>query len=251
MKKTALDEDALLYQKRDERPDRERLRDMSFGEKLGFLKDYYLLPALVVLAVAAGVIYTVRTMTRPVKQPWIYIALINAVLDEETSEDLENRLTEFYQKEAEAAEDADLSSRDSANIEFPFDLDRYSDMMRFQTYAAAGQIDLILASEDVFAEQAGRGVLLNLEEVLSREELEEHEKSLLYTAGYNDELEDETEPDAAVGTGEILPYGVRIPENSILGSVTKTIENPVIGILPSTNHMEDAKACLRLLLKTE
>ena len=247
MKKTALDEDAILYQKRDERPDLERLKDMPLRGKIGFLKDYYLVPALAVLAVLAGTVYMIWSMTRPAKAPWIYIAVIDGILEEETKEDLKNRLTDYFLEKAEAAGE-DTRKRDAAMVEDNYYLDDYSGMMRFQTHAAAGEIDLILASQDVFADQAGRGVLVDLSTVLDGQKLAASEKNLLYTAGFNEDIEDEEDPDAGVGKGGILPYGVRITEECALGAVCAAVEDPVIGIMPSSKHMEEAGEYLEYLL---
>ena len=57
-KKTSLEEEASIYQKRqDDIPERERLKQMSGKEKRQHFKTYYLPTLLVVLAVSGVIFY--------------------------------------------------------------------------------------------------------------------------------------------------------------------------------------------------
>lgn len=54
-KKTALGDDSVLYQKRDDSFGRKDLKSLTRKQKLQYFKDYYLMKVVVVLAVLIAV----------------------------------------------------------------------------------------------------------------------------------------------------------------------------------------------------
>ena len=61
-KKTALDDDSILYQKRDDTIGKKDISSLSGRQKLQYFKDYYLkfcILAVVLIAIGANLVYTI------------------------------------------------------------------------------------------------------------------------------------------------------------------------------------------------
>ena len=61
MKKTALDDDAYLYQKREEKTEKEKWSEMNRHQRMQYFLDYYLVKLLVFTGIILAVVLFVWT----------------------------------------------------------------------------------------------------------------------------------------------------------------------------------------------
>ena len=86
-KKTALDDSASIYQRREEKTERAKWKELKgFKAKWEHFRAYYLLKTFIWVCVIAFVGYAVYEMLAPEKERLLYVSILDAViLDTEIS----------------------------------------------------------------------------------------------------------------------------------------------------------------------
>lgn len=240
MKKTALDDNAAIYQA-DTQTRRQKWEQMDAAQKIQYFCNYYLMKTLAAAALCGVVIFLAYTIFfRPRERYALRVAVVDEVLDRKAREALERELTEYM-------------GLDEADGQILIDDSFYMSedgLSKLEVYLSAQAIDVIIAGEDVFRQFAGYGFYQDLEEILPQELCARCSADFAEAAGY---LELETETDGFVdretGQGEALPYGVRLGEESRwhtkVGAQTK---QAVFGIAQGTKNKERACQFLEFIL---
>ncbi|MBO7649698.1 MAG: hypothetical protein J6S79_03030 [Lachnospiraceae bacterium] len=160
-KKTTLDDDAEIYKVGTERSDgksaRQHWKELSRKGKWDYFVTYYLWKIALVLVVCALIGYMVYAAVRPKKDPLVYLAVIDSVLEAD-------RLNIYFE---------DLS-REIDGGKHPISVDTRltssvlttQDMGAISTYIYAGDLDIMVAVEAALTSYAKSGMLCDLSETL-------------------------------------------------------------------------------------
>lgn len=240
MKKTALDDDAYLYQKREEKTEKEKWSEMNRHQRMQYFLDYYLVKLLVFTGIILAVVLFVWNFISKSKEDTVlYVAVVDEVLQTEGTEKLKEELTEYL--------GADGKYR-KIIIDDSFYMDD-GGLEKLEVYLYNKQIDVVIADEAVYKELAGYGFFQDISTVpgVSSKYADLYVKA----AGYKDEDTDKDTDsfgDHSTAKGEELPYGVDISASRISDIKTK-IQMPVLSIAQGAENMENAVKLLDFIYK--
>lgn len=222
-KKTALDDDSLLYQKRDESFGKKDTSSMSKKEKAGYFKDYYLRTVLIaaaVLILAGSVIYT--TLFRH-QESILGIAFIDEAYAADTT-GLNDHLRDFYEL-TDKNEYLDISN---------YNLSDYTSQIKFSTLTSGQAIDIVFVDEDNFEKYSQMGYFADLSELLPPELYEKIKSRIIESS------EVETDQQGNITeTYPAAPHGINISGNSLYKDFGGMAENVIIGVVANTEHQEN------------
>lgn len=161
-KKTKLSENAEIYQIRTEQSEKEKLREMSFKEKVSYLWEYYRMHAFVFILVVAITSSVVYNIVKPKIETKLYAAMINNVITEEYLDQLEIKFAEHLELDP-AAEKIELNPQFQfgGSPEYTMNLKQV-----LTTYVAAQDVDIIIAPESEFSEYALYGYMSTISDLL-------------------------------------------------------------------------------------
>lgn len=222
-RKTILDDDASLYNKKHDVVTKEDLKNLTFKQKLAYYKDYYLKITIVVLIVSilAGMLLNETIFNR--KNCIMSVGFLNEyqILNTDgMNEALENLL----QPE---------SKNDYANVTY-YDLDQYNMNMAYVTHTATGGLDIVICSKEEFEFNAGRGLLMDLTELLPAETYEKLSDSILESRIVEEDYET-----GEVTYGEYQPLGIDITGSKVLSEFGGIGETPVLCVIVTTPNADN------------
>lgn len=228
-KKTVLDDSASIYQKREEKSDRAKWRELKgFKAKWEHFKAYYLLKTFIWGCVAALLVYAGYSILRPKKEQVLYVAIMDAAVMNDEKEELQAGYNEYLGIDEETQEsifDNTMMVSDTRNT--------YS-MQKLMAHAFAGEIDVIIASESKF--QGWAGVMFRpLSEQLPADLYEKLSDRFCYAS-----LTDE---DGNVTEG---PYGLYVTDLFTGSAANK--EPLVLGICGNSSNEKNAEEFIRYIL---
>ena len=93
-KKTRLDDDAAIYQQRDNRTEKVKLRDMPWDKRISHLWEYYKYHAILTIVFVAFVSYTIYSFVKPKVEIKLYTAIINNTIQPQIWDDYQSTLIE-------------------------------------------------------------------------------------------------------------------------------------------------------------
>ncbi len=157
-KKTALDDDAAIYQRSRDTVTKEEIKNLSFRQRIGYYKDYYLKITLVIIAAAVIVISVLNTTIFNRSECRLSLCFLNGTLPAQSEE-----MDSFFEEQIGLESKNDFMRSDT------YALDNYQMDMAYRTRLLAGAIDLIICPHDVFLEQSGQGLFCDLRELLPEE----------------------------------------------------------------------------------
>ncbi|SHO54067.1 hypothetical protein [Anaerocolumna xylanovorans] len=232
LKDSTLDDNAAIYATREEKSEKQKLKEMNFKEKVSYLKDYYLtktLIGLVALGLAAYFIYTVVT---PKPETLLDAAIVNYAFSDgaidKVHEDLNKLLVKDPKKE-NIMVDASFYLGDGSNpSEFTI-----GSMQKLQTFMSTGEIDVIIAPESVFQTYATADFLSKLTDVLPTELLTTLSDSIFNSA---------TDNNAVSGA-----YGIYLDNTALFKDLSIASDRPVLGILVNSKHQDNGVAFIKYL----
>lgn len=142
-KKSTLDDDASIYQKKEERDDaktaKQKWAALNGAEKRQYFKDYYMKPLLVGAFILILVVYAVYTSVRDNATTKFYLAVMSEYyMDNEAMEAHLETLEEHWQfsKRERAVYSTDLSLSDSASLS------------TFVTHLYAGSLNAVIGTKE-------------------------------------------------------------------------------------------------------
>jgi len=157
-KKTALDDDAAIYQRtqatESAKSERQKLSELTFRGKMRYLWDYYALKAFIGLAVAGILIAILVLALKPRPEVVTYVSFLDCPwADSEMTAYAEELLDtlQIDKSKNEISIDTKLSAYDS------------NDRMALSTYLYANTIDILLCSRDTLEQMAQNGALIPLD----------------------------------------------------------------------------------------
>ena len=161
-KQTKLGEDAALYQPRQERTEKEKLRNMTMGKRVSYLWEYYKLHALVGIIAIAFVSYVIYHYATPKVEPQFYAAIVNNSIPTEVLDQYSVDFEKMLELNPE-------TEKVMLNYNFYFNGDgEYAMNMRqaLSMYVAAQEVDVIIAPESEFKDFAYYGFMTKLSDAL-------------------------------------------------------------------------------------
>lgn len=217
----------------------QKWKELSGKQRWQYFKDYYLVATCVIAVIlifAGNLIWT--CFFKPEEKTILYTAVIDDSLDEEVTEQVTGELEELFGADGKSEQvffDDGLYLEDSNSL------------MKLQVYISCGQIDVMIMDEEDFIDYAGNGTFVSLDE-LTEEDLEaKYGQKYVYAAGYL-ETDEVTLEDNETGQGEVKAYGISLAGNEkYMEMASGYIENPVLGIVGSSENIENALGFLDYL----
>lgn len=230
-KKTVLDDDASIYQKREEKTDRAKWKELNgFKEKWEHFKDYYLMKTVLWVCAIAFVGYMIYEMVAPEPERVLYVAILDTVVMNDEMQELQDGYGEYVSFDEESQ---DMVFDNTFQISNSLDA---SSAQKFTVHAYSGDIDILIAKESVLRQYAGV-YLLPLSQQLPADLYEELSELYCYAS-----------PQEEDGTwGEEQPYGIYISD-FVEGSPNYN-EPIVLAICGNSGRVENAVAFVRYLLE--
>lgn len=213
-------------------------KNMTWKQKLGYFKDYYLFHTLCIAAAAAvGILLIWHFLLRD-DEVALYVAVVNESLETEDEEKLRVNLGQALGLDAD-----DIMVDDGFYLEG-------DGLNKLEIYLKNSQIDVLIADREDYELLCGFGFLKDLRQVCDSGVLEGCREQLVYAAGYL-ESEEISFEDHETGQGERLTYGFDMAGTDFCSSICNALENPVIGVAENTKHADMAVRCIRWLLGEE
>ena len=232
-KQTKLSDSAEIYQQRVEQSEKEKLRDMSFQEKIGYLWEYYRLHALFTIIAIAIVAYAVYEIVTPEIETRLYAAVIDNPVEPTVLEEYTAQFTEHLQLDPE-------KEKVVINPQFYFAADgEYAMSMRqvLVTYVAAQDVDIIIAPKSEFESYSYYGYMHSLSDLLPTD-LYSKLSDYFYIGTQEDN------PDEKV-------YGIYLTEAALFKNNERVSEdNPyILGVIGNSRRTENSVELIRYLFR--
>lgn len=214
--------------------------EMDRQQKIQYLKDYYLLPAVGVILLIAVAVSLIWHVARPRTENLLYAAVIDESLDEK-------KLAQV------TADMSDLLGADGKRKTVQIDDSFYvkdGALDKLQVYLHSQQIDVVILNRELFEEYAGYGYFESLDEVTEEDLEKKYGESYQYAAGYKEDDEVSFE-DHETGQGEVKPYGISLSGDNRFTEMSEYIKNPVFAVAVGTKNPENALKFLEYLMDNQ
>lgn len=228
------------------RAEREAIKHGTPKQKYQYFKDYYRMPLIIFVLSAVFIGLLVYNFVSG-KDSAFYAAMLNCSPFEEN---------EWFPDEYAETAGIDLDDYEiTFDTEFYFKLNSndentYFTTQKHETYAGAGQLDVMLGSGDEFAYFANSVLFKDLREVLSVEQLERYEPYFYYidTAIFEslsgldfdpDNIPDPKDPESMT---DPVPVAIYVDGSNALNKAYyfKNVEDGIaLGIYVNTSHLDN------------
>ena len=213
--------------------------EMDRQQKIQYLKDYYLFPALAAVILIAIAISLIWHIAKPRSENLFYAAVIDESLDEkklETAvEDMSSLLGADGKKKTVQIDDS-FYIKDGA-------------LDKLQVYLHSQQIDVVILDKELFEEYAGYGYFESLDQVTEEDLEKKYGEAYLYAAGYKEDDDEEISfEDNETGQGEVKPYGISLSGDNRFTEMSEYIKDPVFAVAVGTKNPENALEFLDYLM---
>ena len=238
MKKTALDDDAEIYQKREEKTEKEKWNEMDGKAKVQYFADYYLgklIVAVIVIGVGVSLLWH---FFKPKDETVLYAAVIDESLDAKELADMTSELEKICQADGR---------HQKVKIDDSFYLKDQA-LARLEVYVESKQVDVIIADQKTFKKLAGYGYFENVDTFAKENDLSESESLYVYANGYKD-TGDESEEDDDTAKGESLPYGIDLSGSEKYMNMTSYGKHPVFAVAANAQHKKNIAEFLNYLMQ--
>lgn len=234
-KKTSLEKEASIYQKRqDDLPERERLKQMNGKQKREHFKTYYLPTLLLILAVAAVVFYIIWVDFINKSNIYMRCAILNESISDGALTEMSDHFTEAIGMDPGKNKASFYLYYTRSDVAMKMGADAGSDLSELSSRLVASSLDCMIASEeDVRDSYMKNGFLLDLSKLLTKEELKRLKPYLYVTKN---------------GTGPA--YGLHLEQCSayqaLFSDRTPMVKDPILFAI--TNSTEEGKQYTRQLI---
>lgn len=228
-KKTALDDNAEIYQIREQKTEKEKLRELPRKKMFEYLWEYYRLHAFGFIAGIALIIYIIYQIATPNIETIFYATLINNTIHEDVIDEAQTDFAEHL------VINPDLEQV-IFNTSFYFSTspDYVANSKQvLSTYIAAQEVDVLIAPESEFQTYAYNGFLDKLSDQIPTD---------LYSAlaDYFYMSDQEEDPEQSV-------YGIYLTDSELFKNNAVNNDPYVLGIVVNGQHRENSIEFLRYL----
>lgn len=228
------DDSASIYQRQDIKTEKQKLKEMTFRQKITYFNNYYTLKVIVILAVLAFVIYTAYSIATPDPKTVLYAAVINNAIDPETALKLQSDFGTHLNIN-EKKENIMIDTSFYIGSEEDYNEYTLASQQKLTTYLVAAQIDVIIAPESAFTHYAYYGNLSKLSDQLPTDLC-----SSLADSFFNTETEQDSSKSA---------YGIYLDNATIYDKNGDIIDKPVLGIAVNTKQNQNVVEFIRYLFQ--
>lgn len=223
-KKTTLDDDSIIYQKRDDSLGKKDTSNLTFCGKLGYFKDYYLKKLIIgaALLIAAG--YLIYSMTIGRTQSVFSMVFLNNSYIYDL-EGIDRAITDFL-----AIED----KHDYAAVS-NYDLEQHQENIAYMTQMSSGTIDLVVCPEEYFETGCANGVFMDLSTFLPEEMYQALEDRIIEGSAA---VTDDT--GGIVSYEDPLPHGIDISGSARYKEFGGNEQKPILCVLANCENTENA-----------
>lgn len=228
-KQTRLGEDAAIYQPRQEKSEKEKLRDMPMGKKISYLWEYYRIHALVGVIAIAFVSYIIYHYVSPKVETQFYAAIVNSNIQPEI---LDQYCADFEQRLGINSE----TEKVMLNYNFYLNGDtEYAMSMRqaLSMYVAAQEVDVIIAPESEFKDFAYYGYMAKLSDVLPTD-IYSDLTDYFYLSAHEDNPQQEV-------------LGIYLTDTELFKNNALSSDPYILGVLANYPHKENTIDFIRFL----
>lgn len=238
LKDTRLDDSADIYQKRSDKPERHKLKELHGKAKFQYFTDYYvklLLIAAVIIAFAVYFVYTVWIAQK--EETILNVAIVDYSFLPETLEDVSARFSEYIDIDEE-------KQKILLDNSYYLSAGDYSSAQKLSTYIFVGEVDILIAKESVFQSYVLNGSMSSLTDTLPADLYSTLSDHFYYGKVRENETETIENASGALGT-----YGIYLDECPMFQSQSDPKDRPVLGIIATGKHPENTLEFIRFLLK--
>lgn len=225
LKDSVLDDSASIYSQREEISEKEKIKNMTLKEKFAYFNHYYRNKTLLTIGLTAFVIYFLYTVLSPKPVNQLFVVAINNTVTNEAVETITNDMTEILAIDPETE---DITIDNSFYIGGEGDVSEYTiaNEQKLAAYLFSGELDIIIAPEEVFKTHAYYGNFHKITDQLPTNLISKLANNFLYTT-----LED---------TNEVGPYGIYLDDTVVYDNTNTIMKKPVLGIVANSSHEENA-----------
>ena len=215
------------------------LKDKPFKYKLQYFAQYYLLDVCIVLFFAAILVWIIVSIATH-KDNACQIVVMNAAVhtgDEDMAREFEQYAgidTKDYQVTVDTGYYINFEGNDNTT---------YTNIQKFVAVVMAQDAEIALGDQPTLDYYADSGFFKDLNEVLTKEEIEALGDSIIYHT-YSDET------DAEEFAGMTVPVGIKIEENPRLLSKQILIDQGIMVFIANTKRPEMARKFFDYLFET-
>lgn len=223
-KKTKLDDDAVMYNKSKDTVTKEELKNLPFKKKLQYFIDYYAKAVIIGILIIAAVFSLLNTTIFNRSTCRLSLMFLNDCQIEDTESPAAS-LEEYFALE---------NKNDYVSVE-NLNTSDYQMNMTFVTRIGADSTDLIICSRDSFTEQAEKGFLADLSEVLPEDLYDSLSGQLL--EGKVAETDNEGN---VISYSEPMLMGIDVSDSSFLAECNLYCTDPVLCVVANAPNLDNA-----------
>lgn len=228
-KETRLNDDAQIYQPRDNRSEREKLQAMTGKEKLQYFNQYYRNKTIVTIVIIGFVVYLLYSMFGPKVETVLYTAVLDGCIDTDTVNTFqENMIEQLGLDTSKSTVMFDDSFYISSSSEYSA-----SNQEKLVVYVASGDVDIIIAPEDIFSQYASAGYFAKMSECLPTNLFSSLTDNFFYYTTEDDSKE--------------AAYGIYLDDYAIYDEDGQVAVRPVIGIITNSDYKDNAVSFIESL----
>ncbi len=241
--------------------EREAIKNATFKKRAEYFWDYYKIHTIVIVF-SLFFLCAFAQSYLTAKDTVLYVAMINSYAETEAIDDIEADYLEMLDVNTKKY-DVILSNTIFLNYEEQ-DTNHVYSVQSLVTLVAAGEVDILASEEATYVELAYQDIFMNLEELLTEEELAMYADRLFYVDQavidvinqLIDEYADESEyPDYVYGSNpEDMENPVAVGIYAEAGTtMTDTFyyydDMAVIGVVANSGRTENAMGFVELMLE--
>lgn len=162
-KESILDEEAYIYNHRDNENEGDKWKKMSKKQKLTYFNDYYRNKIIVILIVLGLIVSLIYTVLSPKPDVVVSIAVVNDYWNDDKTEELNKELFSYLALEAEKQE---IEIDDTYFLEETGMGNEIANTQRLVAKFAAGDINIVIADRDKFDEFVKSDTFVKVSEVV-------------------------------------------------------------------------------------
>jgi hypothetical protein len=235
LKNIVLDDSAEIFKPRQEQTEKQKMSEMTFKEKVTYFNNYYRTTVIIAILAIAITGYFIYSIASPKPETILYAAIINSNIDPETAavmqDDFGKRI-DIDSKTQEVMFDVSFYLSNENASEYSL-----SSEQKLGTYLFAGQIDVMIAPESVFANYVKLGSFSKLSDELPTDLLTELTDSFYYS---------DTKDDPVTGA-----YGIHLDGAKIYNEKGELVDKPVLGIITNSKFKQNGVEFIKYLFDME
>lgn len=211
----------------EKQSEKQKWNHMNREQKIQYIIDYYLVKGLILMAGIICIIFLIWNFFKPREENLLYVAVIDKEIEENQKGYLKNKMRDIY-----GIDESQIQIDDSFYL-------ASQGQQKLEVYLYNKQIDVIIASEDIFKQYAAFGFFCDITKLLPDAEQKKYKEQYRYAAGYEEEDEVSFE-DNETGEGEKLPYGIMFISGEKENGQDLQLDGYVFSIALNAPHKENA-----------